>query len=252
MVLATHQHSQISLGKPALIAGLGVLLMAFTVPIVEFYILPKLIDYKNSTQTARNIWESQRLFSSAIFIHFMTVICDLVITWALYLFLRPAHRSLALLVSWFRLVYTAFNISALLHLVQIFAIMRLSDISDFSVQNAKADDILLHVQTFHLQWRFGLVFFGVYLCALAFLTWRATYIPKFIGVSLAIAGLGYLIEDLKPFFYPKFDTGFLWFTFFGELVFMIWLLLKGSRTRIQQTLSNTSVSTPSTTQLVDA
>ena len=71
------------------------------------------------------------------------------------------------------------------------------------------------------------MFFGIYLCLLGYLVFRSEYIPKIIGVFLVVAGLGYLIDDLKYFFYPNFDTGFLWFTFFGELIFMVWLLVKG-------------------------
>jgi hypothetical protein len=44
-----------SLRKAALVAGLAILLMALTVPVVEFYIFPKLVDYKNPLQTINNI-----------------------------------------------------------------------------------------------------------------------------------------------------------------------------------------------------
>jgi len=64
---------------------------------------------------------------------------------------------------------------------------------------------------------------------LGYLVFSSGYIPKIIGVCLIVTGLGYLIDDLKYFFYPNVDTGFLWFTYFGELIFMFWLLLKGSR-----------------------
>lgn len=74
----TDQRNQIILlRKAALIAGLAVLIMALTVPFVEFYIFPKLIDYKNAAQTTTNISNNSTLFSIAIFIHFTTVICDI-------------------------------------------------------------------------------------------------------------------------------------------------------------------------------
>ena len=95
---------EFSLNKAALIAGLGVLLMALTVPIVEFYIFPKLINYENGQATVTNIVNNRRLFSTAIFIHFVTIICDLTIAWALYVFLKPVHQYFALLVALFRLV----------------------------------------------------------------------------------------------------------------------------------------------------
>ena len=50
------QNQETSMRKAALIAGLGVLIMALTVPVVEFYIFPKLIDYKNATQEIEEIY----------------------------------------------------------------------------------------------------------------------------------------------------------------------------------------------------
>ena len=221
------QNQETSMRKAALIAGLGVLIMALTVPVVEFYIFPKLIDYKNATQTTNNITNNRTLFSTAIFVHFITIICDVTVAWALYIFLKPVNKNLALLTAWFRLVYTAFNIVALLNLIQILSLLEISEHFNKVGQGEVSDYVLFYMKSSDLEWRFGLVFFGIYLCLLGYLVFRSEYIPKIIGVFLVVAGLGYLIDDLKYFFYPNFDTGFLWFTFFGELIFMVWLLVKG-------------------------
>lgn len=221
---------EISIRKAALIAGLGVLLMALTVPIVEFYIFPKIIDYKNPVQTSQNIVAHTQLFSTAVFIHFLTVLCDVVVAWALYIFFKPTNNNLSLLAAWFRLVYTAFNIAALLNLVQIFSFLKLDAKGNFSF----SEYVFLNLSSFNLQWRFGLVFFGIYLLLLSYLTFKSRYVPKIIGVFLAVAAIGYVIDNLKYFFYPYMDTGFLWFTFFGELLFMFWLLVKGTKIKIDK------------------
>ena len=227
-----YQNQQTSLRNAALIAGLCVLLMALTVPVVEFYIFPKLVNYQDPAETAHHIRNNKLLFTTTIFIHFLTVICDLVSTWALYIFLKPVHKSLALLAGWFRLVQPAFTIAAMLNLVQVLSLLKSSE--NFSaIEPGQVNDLVLfYINSFYLQWRLGLVFFGIYLCVLGYLVFRSGYVPKLIGIFLIIAGLGYVIEDLKPFFYPGYDTGFLWFTFFGELIFMAWLLLKGSRIQV--------------------
>lgn len=227
--MTTTKNPEISLSKAALIAGIGVLIMALTVPVVEFYIFPKLIDYNNAAQTANNINNHKTLFSTAIFIHFITVVCDVIVAWALYIFLKPVNKNLALLAAWFRLVYAGFNIAALLNLTQIIALLKASENFSSIQSNQVYDYVLLYLNSFNIQWRFGLVFFGIYLLLLGYLTLKASYVPKVIGAFLVIAALGYLIDDLKYFFYPNFNTGFLWFTFFGELIFMFWLLIKGSR-----------------------
>jgi hypothetical protein len=55
----------------------------------------------------------------------------------------------------------------------------------------------------------------------------STYVPRVLGVLLAIAGLGYAIYDLGPYLLPGRNLGFLFVTFFGELFFMFWLLIRG-------------------------
>lgn len=217
------------LRRSALIAGLAVLVMALTVPIVEFYIFPTLVDYTDAAKTTENIRQHTPLFSIAIFIHVISVICDLIAAWALYIFLRPVNKNLALLTSGFRVVNTAFTIAALSNLVQVISLLRAeSSLTDITAAQFQ-DQILLHIRSFNLQWRFMLIFFGVYMNLLGFLVLKARYIPKLIGILLIITGIGYMVDDLKYFFYPNFDAGFLWFTYFGELIFMFWLLIWGSR-----------------------
>ncbi|MGZ3845744.1 MAG: hypothetical protein ACXVLT_08780 [Flavisolibacter sp.] len=64
--LKTLVPGEISLRKAALIAGLGVLLIARKVPIVEFYIFPKLIGYKNPFQKTPNIANHTKLFPDKV------------------------------------------------------------------------------------------------------------------------------------------------------------------------------------------
>lgn len=223
------QKGETSLSKAALIAGLSVLVMALTVPVVEFYIFPTLIDFKDAEKTTANISNNLTWFSTAIFIHLITIFCDVTVAWALYLFLKPVHKSLSLLTAWFRLVYTAFNVAALLNLVQVLSLLRTTESFKSMGPGQVSDLVMFYLRSFNLEWRFGLVFFGVYLALLGSLVLRAVYIPKIIGIFLLIAAVGYLVDDVKYFFWPDLDTGFLWFTFFGELVFMVWLLVKGTR-----------------------
>jgi hypothetical protein len=224
-----YEYQKVSLGTAAMIAGVGILIMALTVPVVEFYIFPKLIDYNDAGQTTENITNNPRLFSAAIFIHLLTVICDIILAWALYIFLTPVNKNLALLTAWFRLVYTGFNIAAILNLVQVLSLVRTGESFTTVEQGEVSDYVLFYLRSFNLEWRLGLAFFGVYLALLGYLVIRSTYIPAVIGVFLLIAAFGYLIDDVKYFFWPDLNTGFLWFTYFGELVFMGWLLIKGSR-----------------------
>ena len=50
-----------------------------------------------------------------------------------------------------------------------------------------------------------------------------------VGVFVAVAGAGYIVFNLGAFVAPGVDLGWLFVTFLGELVFMVWLLYRGWR-----------------------
>jgi hypothetical protein len=58
---------------------------------------------------------------------------------------------------------------------------------------------------------------------------RSGYIHWAIGILLIIDGLGWVTDSLQPYLYPNAHLGFLFITFFAELVFMLWLLIMGWR-----------------------
>ncbi|WP_158860247.1 DUF4386 domain-containing protein [Lunatibacter salilacus] len=98
-------NKDISLSKAAIIAGIGLLMMTLTVPFAEFKIIPDLVDPNNALETASNITNNSLLFNVAIFLIFITIVADIVVAWALYIFLKPVNKNLSLLTAWSRLLY---------------------------------------------------------------------------------------------------------------------------------------------------
>jgi hypothetical protein len=87
--------------------------------------------------------------------------------------------------------------------------------------------LLLH--SFRYDWNMGLTIFGLHLCLVGGLIYRSSYIPKIIGVLLVINGLGWIVSRLQPYLYPNAHLGFVFITYFGEVVFLLWLLIMGWR-----------------------
>lgn len=212
----------------ALTAGIAILIMALTVPIAEFRILPLLIDFKNAALTFSNIRQSPTLFSTAILIQFTTIICDLILAWAIYYLIRPFSRKLALLAAWARMVYAGFNIAAVMNLIHVMALVNLSDGLKGTTTSQVHDQVLISLRTYNYEWRLGLLYFGFYLCFLGSVMYKSVYIPKWVGMAVLLAGIGYIIDDLKIFLFPELNTGYLWFIYLGELVFMGWLIWVGT------------------------
>ena len=224
----------ISISKAATIAGIGLLIMTLTVPFAEFKILPDLVDSNSASKTAANIADNTFLFNVAIFLILITIVCDIVVAWALYIFLAPVSKRLSLVTAWFRLLYTGVYLVAVTNLIKVYALTKGSSYFLSNSSEQVSEFILFYIKSYKYEWFFGLVLFGLYLMLLGFLVLKARYIPKVMGWLLIIAGLGYVIGHSKVFLFPELNTSFSMITALGELVFMLWLLIKGSRTKESQ------------------
>lgn len=220
-----------SLGMAALLAGIGLLIMVVAAPFAELFVLPKLVISGDPIATSQNIIQNKALFASAIFAYLVTFICDLLVAWALYILLKPVHGQLSLLTALFRLVYTLIALVALLNLVTVLRSLNTLDSINTSQLDHLSAQIMLSIDTFRSNWYFGLLFFGIHLGLLGYLVMKSKYIPGFLGVLLILAGTGYMLTGLKPFLFPTINLDFAEYTFYGELIFMLWLLVRGPRIR---------------------
>lgn len=227
----TTPNQDLPLRQVALIAGLGYLIMP--VPFAEFYAFPKLVIPGNIEQTTQNIAAHSGLFVAAIFCYFITFISDVVIAWALYYLLAPVHKALSLLASWFQLMYAAIAFFGLLNLVTVFRLLNTPDYLTLFGPGPLRAQVQLLLNSFQYDWSIGLVLFGIHLVLLGYLIYRSGYIPKIIGILLIINGFGWMIDRLRPYLYPNANLGFLAITFLGELVFMVWLLVRGRKIKEQ-------------------
>jgi hypothetical protein len=102
-------------------------------------------------------------------------------------------------------------------------------LSAFSVEQVDALGMLfLDASSFGvLVWG---ILFGLHLAVLAWLVYRSGFLPKWIGILLAFASLGYLAQSLGAIVAPGaadvLETVVL-ISLPGELALMFWLLIKG-------------------------
>lgn len=210
-----------TLRQAARVAAFGLLVMSVAAPVAFFGIFPNLVVSGDIEATIRNIGAREGLFLLGCFCYLVTLLCDLLVTWALYILLAPVHRSLSHLTAWFRLVYAVIALVALTNLFTVFRLLQGPD--------ALPAQIELLLKSFDYGWDVGMVFFGIHLGLLGHLVYRSRYIPRILGVLLAAGGAGYLVDFTRPYLYPDADLGYIVILFFGELVFMAWLLVRGGR-----------------------
>ena len=61
--------------------------------------------------------------------------------------------------------------------------------------------------------------------------------PKVLGVLMMLAGLSWIMHALQPYFFKEYNLSWMMFFSVGELVFAIWLLVKGSRVKESEIVS---------------
>lgn len=232
-IYPAHHDQGITLRQAALVAGIGLLILALTAPFAEFFVYSKLVVSDDIKATVQNIQANGGLFLAGMFAYLIVFIFDLIVAWALYVLLIPVNRSMSLLAAWFRLVYTAIAFFAMLKLVTVYRLLHTPDNATIFGADQLHAQVNLLLNAFRYEWGIGLILFGIHLVLLGYLVYRSSYIPRILGILLVIAGLGWVTYELGPFLLPNTDLGFLMITFFGELIFMLWLLIRGRKIQEQ-------------------
>jgi hypothetical protein len=213
-----------TLRQAGLVAGFAYLLNP--VGYAEFTVYPKLVVASNVDQTVQNISAHLGLFATAILCYIISFIGDVVMAWALYVLLAPVNRALSLLTAWLQLVYAAGALCAVFRLLDVYHLLATPYYLAVFGSGQLHAQIWLLLHSFHFAWSMALILFGIHLVLLGYLIYRSGYIPWILGIVLFIAGLGWIIDGLGPYILPKANLEFTFITAFGEVLFMLWLLIR--------------------------
>jgi len=212
----------ISRRKVALIAGIGLLGMALLAPFALLSVLPNLVVPADAAATVNNFIASEGLFRIAIAAVLIVIMLDVVVAWALYVLLRPVSRTLAVLVGWLRLAYTAMFAVALANLLDVAQLVGGPDGAALQPAQLQAQ-VMASIASFDNGWDMSLAIFGLHLLGLGYLLFRSADFPRFLGVLVVIAGAGYLADTFTRILVPDFAFTFSVFTFVGEPLLIFWL-----------------------------
>lgn len=225
-----------SIRRAAIVAGTSSIVMFFAAMLAELYARQGLIVADNATDTAHNIISNPLAFSMGMLGFLIVLICDVLVTWALYIFLNPVNKNIALLAAFFRLVYTGIFGVALLNLMTGFRLLTNVQYSEIIDKNELYHQALLQFNAFDDGWAIGLVFFGVHLLLIAYLIIQSAFIPKIIGILLFLAAFAYMSDNLAKLLLADYQHYKTLLTravaipsIIGEVGFAVWLLLKGGK-----------------------
>lgn len=234
----------------ARIAGFLYLLLAIASPFRYIYINSALIVRSDATATASNIAAHESLFRLGIVSDLFCGIVCIFIAMALYRLLRDVHQSLAVLMVILGGVipsaiyfFNVVNDAAALILVR-----GAGSLSAFDKPQRDALALLflrMHDQEVYA----AMIFWGLWLFPLAILVHKSRFLPRFLAVWLILNGLAYLATSLTGFLFPRAVNMVGNVTFpavLGEVVFVLWLLIRGAKEQTPNAPASDCVSPPAT------
>jgi hypothetical protein len=220
------------LKKAARIAGAVYLSMVFTAPFTLLYVPGKLIVRGDATATANNILAHETMFRLSIFGDLVTAVIFICLGIALYRLLSGVNKTWAMMMLAFVLISAAVGFLDTLNNIAALILFRGGDfLSVFDKPQLNALGYLfirLHSQGIFI----NELFWGLWLFPFGLLVFRSGFLPRFIGVWLMINCFGYVALSVIAIFFPPFyNVAFRWAqpVLFGELVVMLWLLIKGAK-----------------------
>ena len=195
----------------------------------KFVAVDGLVTPGDAARTATDILASEGLFRLGVAALSVVVALDVVVAWALYRVFSPVSTGISLLASWFRLVYAGVLLVAVSHLVEVLRLLGDDQYrAAFNTDQLQAQ-ALSGIHSFGEVLGAGLLLFGLHLLVVGCLAYRSGYVPRVIGVLLAVAGLGYVVDSVAAILFRGSWTDVSSFTFIGEFLLALWLVVRGRR-----------------------
>jgi hypothetical protein len=217
--------------RTARLAGLLFLLWIVT-GFYDMFYLSSRIDLRGDVATAaQNILAHEFLFRTGIFMGLITSTLWVFMVLVFYRLFKPVQEHQAkLLVA---LVIVQIPIALMMATFDITTLMMLKGkvLNSFELlQRQELAMLFLKLSDYGVM---ALeLFWGLWLFPLGILTYRSRFLPRFLGIWLLINGVVYVVLSFTSVVLPHYKDAVFTYTMpamFGELVFMLWLLIKGAR-----------------------
>jgi len=196
------------------------------------YVPDHLIVHGNAAATASNIVAHETLFRLGIAAELIGMAGFIFVADALYDLLKGVNRRHASLMVTLIVVSVPIAFVNELNSIAALVLVRGGDfLSAFESPQRYAAAMFflnLHGRGFVV----AEIFWGLWLFPLALLVYRSRFLPRFLGVWLALAGVAWVIVSLTGILLPQYQDnvyGYAQPAILGEIAFMLWLTIKGAR-----------------------
>ncbi|HLY05533.1 MAG TPA: DUF4386 domain-containing protein [Rhizomicrobium sp.] len=194
----------------------------------EAYVPAKIMVASDADATAKNIVVFQHLFRHGYLGYVIEGLCDAALTALLYCLLRPAGRELALVALMVRIVATcAFAAAESWYFGALAIVNGAAALNAFSPGQLDAL-ALLSLKMYSSAGVVPTLFYGVGWVLLGRLVFVSGYLPKWLGVVMAVAGISFVAGMLAIIVAPAVSSPFFLLPMIAAmLVLALWLLVRG-------------------------
>src|ERR1700691_4940584 len=218
--------------NPGRVAGIWYLLLTLIGPLRLIYIPDKLFVAGNATATANNIAAHEWLFRFGILGDLACAVILIFLVLAFYRLFKGVDQNLAVQVVIFGGVMPAIiDFVSVVNDAAALAVVRGAEF--LSVFDKPQRDAIVVVFP-HLrspQNTAAEFVWGVWLLPLAVLVYRSRFLPRFLGVWLAINGFAYVVLSFTGILLPQYQGRVFSLStpaLLGEVAIMLWLVIRGA------------------------
>ena len=221
----TERIAEVSPRPRARITGVVYLLYFLTAAFGEFFIRGLVVS-GDASATANNILAHERLFRLSVAVGLIGTALYIAVTVLFYGLFKTVNKTVSLLAAFFSLVGCSIQAFGSLFRVAPLVVLEGSPyLGVFKVDQLQAVALMsikLNVQATYIY----LVFFGLFNLLIGYLIFKSTFLPRILGVLMALSGLGWL-----AFLSPSLANYLLIYIevlgIIAEASLMLWLLVKG-------------------------
>lgn len=193
----------------------------------EAFVRQRLTVPGDATATAANILAQEQLYRLGFVADLVPLLCNMLLAVLFYDLFRIVSTRVAALVVLFALAGTAIQASVLVY--HLAPLILLQGVPSGMLAQSQLEALAyaaLRLQT--NGYNIALAFFGCYGLCLGYLILKASFLPRIIGVFMAIAGLCYVVNSFLSFVAPNLSSILLLLpVLLGEGGLTLWLLVVG-------------------------
>jgi Domain of unknown function (DUF4386) len=151
-----------------------------------------------------NIQTNQLLYRAGLAVHMVPIVCNVALVVILYDLFKVVDRRIALMMVFYSLVGTAVEGANLLNQFTPLVLLDGAQQSNALRADQVQDLVYAPVRLVSIGYDIQQVIYAFYLLCAGYLVFRSTFVPRVIGVLLAIGALAYLVYSFASFLSPAF------------------------------------------------